>query len=165
MQTSDWINVVLCILSFVLAATSVITVVITLRQNQKMIENATRPYVAISYETACLAPKRNNRYIIVKNYGQSTAHISQIDCFGIQDDLFLRQLGNLQGNSLAPGQRRTYFLNDSINPTESVMFSCAYFGNGNKYLESTTLRLDDGSLVFRADKESYALQEIAERML
>ena len=38
MTIGDWINVVLCILSFVLAAISVVTVVITLRQNKKMIE-------------------------------------------------------------------------------------------------------------------------------
>ena len=43
MEISDWINVILCILSFILAAISVITVVITLKQNSKMIENSTRP--------------------------------------------------------------------------------------------------------------------------
>lgn len=35
MTVGDWINVILCVLSFVLAAISVVTVVITLRQNKK----------------------------------------------------------------------------------------------------------------------------------
>ena len=47
MQITDWINVILCILSFALAIISVITVIITLRQNNKMIENTRRPYIVI----------------------------------------------------------------------------------------------------------------------
>ena len=45
MSISDTINVVLCILSFVLAVISVIAVLITIRQNNKMIQNSTRPYI------------------------------------------------------------------------------------------------------------------------
>ena len=45
MLVTDLINLILCILSFLLAAISVVTVVITLRQNHKMIQNSTRPYV------------------------------------------------------------------------------------------------------------------------
>ena len=37
MQISDWINVILCILSFILATISVITVIITLKQNHRSI--------------------------------------------------------------------------------------------------------------------------------
>ena len=47
MQISDWINVILCILSFILATISVITVIITLKQNHRMIENSTRPYIVM----------------------------------------------------------------------------------------------------------------------
>ena len=38
MDTSTIVNIILCVLSFILAAISVVTVVITLRQNNKMIE-------------------------------------------------------------------------------------------------------------------------------
>ena len=47
MDTPTLINIMLCILSFILAAISVITVVITLRQNNRMIDNSTRPYVVV----------------------------------------------------------------------------------------------------------------------
>ena len=40
MSIGDWINTILCILSFLLAAISVVTVVITLKQNSKMIEES-----------------------------------------------------------------------------------------------------------------------------
>ncbi len=47
MEISDWINVMLCILSFILAVISVITVIITIKQNSKMIKNSARPYIVI----------------------------------------------------------------------------------------------------------------------
>ena len=47
MEASDWINMSLSILSFILAAISVITVVLTLRQNNKMIEESSRPYISV----------------------------------------------------------------------------------------------------------------------
>ena len=45
MDTSTIVNIILCVLSFILAAISVVTVVITLRQNNKMIEESTRPVI------------------------------------------------------------------------------------------------------------------------
>jgi len=167
MQTSDWINVALCILSFVLSIVSVGTAIATLLQNRQMIENATRPYVAISYETVCVAPNKNNRYIVVKNYGQTAAEIKEIDCLGVQDDLFLRQLSNLVGGSLAPQQRRMYSLQGRpvSGGGKHATFTITYCGNRKKYSESTTLQLNSGSLVYRSAEESYALQEIAERLL
>ena len=45
MDLATKVNIALCILSFILAAISVVTVVITLRQNNKMISESTRPPV------------------------------------------------------------------------------------------------------------------------
>lgn len=42
-NTSIIVNIILSILSFILAAISVVTVVLILRQNSKMIEKSTRP--------------------------------------------------------------------------------------------------------------------------
>ena len=50
MDVSTIVNIVLCVLSFILAVISVVTVVITLRQNNRMIEESTRPFIsAVSY--------------------------------------------------------------------------------------------------------------------
>ena len=51
MDISTVVNIVLCILSFILALISIVTVVITLRQNHTMIENATRPYICVYGES------------------------------------------------------------------------------------------------------------------
>ena len=64
MEVSDWINVILCILSFILAVISVITVIITLKQNSKMIKNSTRPYVVVYKNITYL----NKNYIDCSSY-------------------------------------------------------------------------------------------------
>lgn len=59
MDISTVVNIILCILSFILAAISLIFVVITVRQNSalwkqnnEMIENSTRPYITIYFDYA-----------------------------------------------------------------------------------------------------------------
>ena len=78
MALSDWINAVLCVLSFILAVISVITVIITLKQNNKMIENSTRPYIAIYSNVTYFQDTKF--YIILKNFGQSGAMIESFTC-------------------------------------------------------------------------------------
>ena len=144
-----------------------ITVVLTLLQNKKMIENATRPYVAVSCETICSGPNKSHRYIVVKNYGQSSAVIKKADCVGIKDDLFLRQFSHIIDSTLAPMQRRMYYLRGSAASHENkrAVFTITYVGSSKEYSESSALQLDSGSLTYRSTGESYALQEIAERLI
>ena len=47
LDTPTIVNIILCVLSFILAAISVVTVIISLRQTSKMIEESTRPYISI----------------------------------------------------------------------------------------------------------------------
>ena len=78
MSVSDWINLSLSILSFILAVISVITVVITLRQNHKMIEESNRPYISIyGDETNFSSPQF---YIVIKNFGKTGAIIKSLEC-------------------------------------------------------------------------------------
>lgn len=171
MKISDWINVVLCVFSFVLAAISVVTVVVTLRQNNKMIENATRPYIAIKYE-ALVLPGEVVRYVVIKNYGQSEASIINISCDGCANQDFIDRISKLSGTTLAPGQRILYYFG-AENPgiPETLIFSCTYFGNKKIYKEEPVLKLIVGS-TFKRPKNSeldkaipYLLQEIAERII
>ena len=41
------VNIWLCIFSIILAAISIVTVIITLRQNNKMIEASTKPVISV----------------------------------------------------------------------------------------------------------------------
>ena len=76
MDLSTKVNIVLSVLSFILAAISIVTVVITLRQNNKMIENSSRPYVCVYFDyMQCGEP---TGYFVVKNFGASSAFIDSL---------------------------------------------------------------------------------------
>lgn len=105
-ELSAIINIILCILSFVLAVVSVITVIITLRQNNKMIENSTRPYITIYGQKVNFGYTKY--FLIIKNFGSSSAVITK---FSSEIDLSEYTLVNssnpfehIVGTNLAPQQ-------------------------------------------------------------
>ena len=54
MDISTIVNIILCVLSFLLAVISVVTVIITLKQNSKMIEESSRAVISIYGESIIL---------------------------------------------------------------------------------------------------------------
>ncbi len=78
MTISDWINIVLSILSLVLAATSIVIVILTIRQNNKMIKNSTRAYVVVY--GAYVHYSNSQFYLVIRNYGTSGAIIKSLKC-------------------------------------------------------------------------------------
>ena len=106
MDVSVIVNIILCVLSFVLAAISVVTVVITLKQNSRMIENSTRPYIVVYSEKTNIGFP--TYYLCVKNLGQSGATISQFSCSKNLGEISFSSnvipFQHLEGMFLAPGQ-------------------------------------------------------------
>ena len=70
------VNIILTILSFALAAISVITVIITLRQNNKMLESNSRPYV-VAYLVYQESP--SHIYLCIKNFGNTSAIVKTLN--------------------------------------------------------------------------------------
>ena len=106
MTTSDKIQLFGIVIS---ALTSIIAIFIsvhTLRQNSKMIEDSSRPYIGIYGLSTYICDRYY--YIIIKNFGQSIAHIESLTYDFDLAKLALRDgldpFGNIDGTSLAPGQ-------------------------------------------------------------
>lgn len=179
MDASVIVNIILSILSFILAAISVITVVITLRQNSKMIDNSTRPYVVIYPATTNF--QSPNYYICVKNFGQSGATVTSFTCdYELKncsyDENYI-PFAHLKGTFLAPGQ--SYVA--SVDPDKIfhevpkvLTFSISYTANGKVYSDvfNVNIAADSDLIHIRANttgKElrtiSYALQDISEKLL
>lgn len=170
-------NIVLCVLSFILAAISVVTVVITLRQNSKMIEESTRP--AISVYTDEINAGTPFFYLIIKNFGKSPAYITKFEydfdfkgCYRIRNDKdYLKSLNNAV---LAPGQSKICTL-DYEKIDKEVTFALEYrSGAGKVYSEKFTIDLKAGvsmpyGKIGTEGKElrtiSYALQEMLQKNL
>lgn len=104
---SDVISIILSILSFLLAALSLIFIWMTLKQNNKMLYANSRPYVVayFSYEE-----NNTELYFCVKNFGNSSAIIRSLD---LKPDLNIMQLSiadTLKDAALAPSQQLHFLI-------------------------------------------------------
>lgn len=179
MSISDWINLSLSILSLILAITSIITVVLTLKQNNKMIESNTRPYISVYGDMTNFANLQF--YIIVKNFGKSGAVIKDFTCdidlkkynYGIKVTPF----ECIKGTLLAPNQNIVCSIDykklsaDNIN---ILNFTIEYEFCGKVYKENYPVnygafRKNITTKTSTKDKElktiSYTLQEMVQKDL
>jgi len=162
---------------FILAAISVVTVVITLRQNNKMIEESTLTVISIYTEEINVGDPFF--YLVVKNFGQSPAYITKFEydfdfngCYKIRNDKDYLQ--KLNKSVLAPGQSRICML-DYAKIDKEVTFIISYQSSIKKsYTETFTIDLKAGvsmpyGKVATEGKElrtiSYALQEMLQKNL
>ena len=179
MTTSDIINIVLCILSFFLAAISVVTVVVTLRQNSKMIESSTRPYVVVYGQVANF--QNPSFYLVIKNFGQSAASIQHLKCdvdlteyaYGVDHTPF----GSIEGAFIAPQQKILCNLDPlkmSANKLKTLNFEIKYTSGSKVYLENFSINYEafTKNVQTRAatkDQElrivSYTLQDLVEKIM
>ncbi len=180
MDTATIVNIILCILSFVLAVISVVTVVITLRQNSKMIEESTRPYISIYLGETYF--QQTITYLIIKNYGTSSAIINDFSCdFDLSKcahNSDIVPFAHIIGSNLSPGEKIVYPIDIqklSNDPKANKLnFLIEYNSSVKSYKDSIPLNLAAhfDVLHLRASTKgqevktiSFALQDIAEKML
>ena len=177
MDLATKVNIVLCVLSFLLAAISVVSVVITLRQNHKMIENSTRPYVCVYGQS--INPGNPQFYLVVKNFGSSAAVITRFEyspdlsqCFGLKNNT-RNYLEDICKTTLAPGQSRICKLDYSLVP-DDVSFAIEYSSGIKKYHETFSSNIKAGSSMLTGKEAttgkelrtiSYTLQEMLQKNL
>lgn len=177
MDFSAKVNIILAVLSFLLAVISIVTVVITLRQNHTMIENATRPYLCIYGQS--INPGSPEFYLVIKKFGASPATVTKFEytpdlskCYGISSPHrdFLTDIAKC---TLAPGQSRICRLDYSSVP-ENISFCIEYHSGSKTYSDSFTTDIKSGTdmlttKVATRDKElrtiSYTLQEMLQKNL
>lgn len=106
LTVSDWIDLFGIITSLIVSIVAIVISVITIRQNNQMIEESTRPYIVVCGKTAnCSSPKF---YLVVKNYGTSGAVITKFKCNYDLKELSIREkycpFEHIQGTFIAPNQ-------------------------------------------------------------
>lgn len=176
MDLSTKVNIVLSVLSFILAAISIVTVVITLRQNNKMIEESSRPVISIYSQSINAGTPM--LFIVVKNFGSSSAVINKFDYdYDLTDCYSFRSerdyLKDLVGSTLAPKQSRICSL-DYSKLTRPITFTLEYTSGRKKYKDSLSVDLKAGvnmpaPKTATEQKEprtiSYILQEMLQKNL
>ena len=135
MLLSIGFDIAMSIISLGVSIISIIIAVLTLRQNNRMIEESVRPVVCIYSEYVYVG--EGNLYLVVKNFGHTSAIIESFDmdydftgCYLIKSDKnFLKEL---EGSLLAPGQCRTCIINyEKVKKT--ISFKVRYSSKTKKY--------------------------------
>lgn len=146
MNITTIINIILCVLSFVLAAVSVITVIITLKQNNRMIESSTRPYISIyGIITDFGSPIYS---VVIKNFGKSAAKITKFSCnidlSTISYNPSHIPFDEIKELYIAPGQALICDVKyDELKKYgKSIQFSITYISNNKEYHENTQLNFE-----------------------
>ena len=168
---------ILALSSFVLALVSVVTVIITIRQNNRMLEASTRPYVSIYFDYSNMGEPIG--YFVIKNFGNSSAKITSLS----YNDVVKGQptslcqvtdiLDGLVGNTICPNQKFLLPIKLYDSPDGVCVFNITYCSNTKKYEEHveiivkqygklTKSRICGGDITRVV---SYPLQEIAERLM
>lgn len=178
MTNTDIINIILSSIVALTAVISIIIAIITMKQNSKMIEESTRPYVVVCAKTTnCQSP---NFYLIVKNFGTSGAIITKFTCnhdlskFSINENKI--PFSNICGSTIAPHQSFLTNLNTEKLFDEKIIlhFDIEYKSTEHTYNDSFDIPLSAYSELVQTraatpNKElkiiSYALQDLVEKHL
>lgn len=131
MTTSDWINLSLSAISLIIAIASIWAAVATLKQNRRMLEASSRPYIAIY--TDCICVREQSTCFVLKNFGNSPARIvtfkfPEILSTAPQDHtLYNEQFFKVNGLILAQGQSKLlYFDFSAFGENQELSFTIEY---------------------------------------
>ena len=177
LSISDIIQLCGVFASLVTGIIAIIISVVTLHQNSKMIEESTRPYIAI-YQNYCFCLSLTS-YLVLKNFGQTGATITKFTCSpSLKNSAIDNRMPfeHIVGTFIAPSQSIKATLDFSKSFPENKIYNIAieYKTGKRLYADSIPVNLSamSDAPIMRAntrDKElqtiSYALQDISEKML
>ena len=175
---SDVIEVVGIIASLVTSIVAIIISIKTLKQNSRMIEESTRPYVVVYSRTTNF--QSPSYYFVVKNFGQSGAIVTSFKCdYDLSTCSYKKEhvpFAHFENTFIAPGQsfisnidRLKFF-----DKQTELNFFVEYTANGVTYSDQFTInpKVDLDLIQTRAaspGKElhniSYTLQDFVEKLL
>ncbi len=104
LSTSDKIQIISIIATTLISVVSVIIAVATLRQTNKITEEANRPYVVIYLEVIQVTSSFTY-YLVIKNFGASGAIIDSVSYFpDFQNKFKNKPFSKLENHFIAPNQ-------------------------------------------------------------
>lgn len=174
LTVSDIANICSSVLSLIAILVSVGIAIATLRQNSRMIEQSSRPYIAIYGEMTYF--QNAHYYVVVKNYGQSAAYI---ESFSVKpelptDDLKHVPFQHVAGTTMAPNQTFRAVIDVKNNQCSQYEFELIYKWGKKTYSEKMLLNVSAhfDIAMWRAQTKgkelrtiSFALQDLVEKQL
>ena len=145
LNPSDIIQLFGIIASLITSIVAITISLVTLRQNSKMIEDASRPVISIYIDTITLCEQTS--YFVIKNFGSAPARITKFTYDSCLKEtpqkfkLFCEQFDYVKNIILAPGQSKLLEYNMTKLPVDTVHFQIDYSFNRLNYSENITLNV------------------------
>ncbi len=173
------VSAIVGILSLGISVASIIIAVKTLKQNKKMIQNSSRPYVSVVLQATNF--QNPNLYLVVKNFGNSGAIIMKLDFdidllkYSYKNDR--RPFDKIEGTFIAPQQKiMCNIKNVKMGEDDIKAFNAhiEYTDGVHNYIEDYPLNFESltRNITVRASTEgkelrniSYTLQDMVEKQL
>ncbi len=143
MNASDIIQLTLLIVTALGTCASILISVSTLRQNNKMIEDSTRPCIVVYKETLNI----NNpaEYIVIKNFGSSFGTITNLEfdreVFDKINSCFKTELNFLKNITLAPNQKYMLRIRTVDTEISNIVFHIKYSSSTHSYSDTFDINL------------------------
>lgn len=179
LTTSDIVQIIGIISTGITSIIAIVISVIAIKQSSKSLEEATRPYISAYVSSTQFG--QPIAYIVLKNFGNTSAVISDFKC---NVDLSKHTYNpnaipfdKINGLSLSPRQKIIYPINlrdENKELLEKIKISYTYSDSNKKYSEDITLNISEycNSINLRSYEEktpmrsiAYSIQDIAEKML
>lgn len=150
-STSDWIQIIIAIITLFSVISSIIIAIKTLKQNSQMIEDSTRPCIIIYKETINI--NNPNEYIAIKNFGQSAGIINDLrfdtDKFSKIDNGLEQNYDFLKNITLAPNQKYLLPIKTANSNIKIMTFDIKYESSTHLYTDTFNVNLSqDYSIAF-----------------
>lgn len=146
LSASDVIQLIGIIVSLITSVVAIIISLLSLKQNSKMIADSARPYIGV-YGAGTYVSQAHY-YIIIKNFGQSSARIDDFKCdidlskYRIKPSKS-RPFQHIQGTTIMPGQsfRCVIDFGKIILDTPLIVFNISYSASGKTYSDCISLNV------------------------
>ena len=168
---SDIIQIIGIICTLTASIVAIVISLADLKQNSKMVESSSRPYIGIYGLSTYMGFRQY--YIIIKNFGQSSATIESLtydfDISRISKHKDCEPFSHIDGTSIMPGQAYRAAIDfDKIaaNNLECIHFSVKYSSGTHVYKDDICLKIDAnlGNLEAHAPEKMSDSRIIAETL-
>ncbi len=163
---TDVIQAAAAIGSVVAAVVALVISVKTLKQNSKMIEEASRPYITISFD--CMFTNEQVSFFIIRNFGRTAARIVEFKYdeelknfkqeFKISNDQFDR----IKGMEFAPDQKKILYYDVNEFPERDIEFTISYTSGKKEYSETFIM---NPRKYFRVPQRRYKVLKAEDQMM
>lgn len=178
MSTSNIIEIISIIVSLITDIVAIYLSVKALRQNNKMLEESTRPYISIYVESITLCEQTS--FFVIKNFGNTPAYITDFKYDPILKetkqsmDLILEQFDYVKGITLAPGQSKMLTYDVTKLPYDELIFTIEY-SSSKHYCETIRLNVKnyihipvnrpESHIIENDERKVHTLREILEHLI